>query len=55
MFFTPTGILEIKGYLNGVDTPYMFDAIPLLVKVSKFICLYKKREEMDREAVRVLA
>lgn len=35
--FAPTaagpGIPEIKAYLNGVDTPNMFGAAPLIVKV----------------------
>ena len=35
--FTPTaagpGIPEIKAYLNGVDTPNMFGATTLIVKV----------------------
>lgn len=35
--FAPTaagpGIPEIKAYLNGVDTPNMFGAITLIVKV----------------------
>lgn len=37
VFFAPTaagpGIPEIKAYLNGVDTPDMFGAAPLIVKV----------------------
>ena len=36
--FAPTaagpGIPEIKAYLNGVDTPNMFGATTLIVKVS---------------------
>ena len=36
--FAPTaagpGIPEIKAYLNGVDTPNMFGATTLLVKVG---------------------
>ena len=36
--FAPTaagpGIPEIKAYLNGVDTPNMFGATTLLVKVA---------------------
>ena len=35
--FAPTaagpGIPEIKAYLNGIDTPNMFGAAPLFVKV----------------------
>lgn len=38
--FAPTaagpGIPEIKAYLNGVDTPNMFGATTLIVKVSSF-------------------
>lgn len=37
--FAPTaagpGIPEIKAYLNGVDTPNMFGAPQLIVKVTK--------------------
>lgn len=37
VFFAPTaagpGIPEIKAYLNGVDTPDMFGATTLFVKV----------------------
>lgn len=37
--FAPTaagpGIPEIKAYLNGVDTPNMFGAAPLIVKVRR--------------------
>ena len=38
--FAPTaagpGIPEIKAYLNGVDTPNMFGATTLMVKVCEF-------------------
>lgn len=38
VFFAPTaagpGIPEIKAYLNGVDTPDMFGAPTLFVKVG---------------------
>lgn len=38
VFFAPTaagpGIPEIKAYLNGVDTPNMFGASTLIVKVG---------------------
>lgn len=38
--FAPTaagpGIPEIKAYLNGVDTPNMFGATTLIVKVGTF-------------------
>lgn len=38
VFFAPTaagpGIPEIKAYLNGVDTPNMFGATTLIVKVG---------------------
>ena len=38
VFFAPTaagpGIPEIKAYLNGIDTPNMFGASTLIVKVS---------------------
>ena len=38
VFFAPTaagpGIPEIKAYLNGVDTPNMYGATTLIVKVS---------------------
>lgn len=38
--FAPTaagpGIPEIKAYLNGVDTPNMFGATTLIVKVRMF-------------------
>ncbi|KAL3526176.1 hypothetical protein ACH5RR_014548 [Cinchona calisaya] len=37
VFFAPTaagpGIPEIKAYLNGVDTPNMYGATPLIVKI----------------------
>lgn len=37
VFFAPTaagpGIPEIKAYLNGIDTPNMFGATTLIVKV----------------------
>lgn len=37
VYFAPTaagpGIPEIKAYLNGVDTPNMFGATTMLVKV----------------------
>lgn len=37
VFFAPTaagpGIPEIKAYLNGIDTPDMFGATTLIVKV----------------------
>lgn len=40
--FAPTaagpGIPEIKAYLNGVDTPNMFGAPQLIVKVTKKKC-----------------
>ncbi|CAL1354642.1 unnamed protein product [Linum trigynum] len=40
VFFAPTaagsGIPEIKAYLNGIDTPNMFGATTLLVKISGF-------------------
>ena len=40
VFFAPTaagpGIPEIKAYLNGVDTPNMFGATTLIVKVCWF-------------------
>ncbi|CAI0377054.1 unnamed protein product [Linum tenue] len=40
VFLAPTaagpGIPEIKAYLNGIDTPNMFDATILLVKVGFF-------------------
>lgn len=40
--FAPTaagpGIPEIKAYLNGVDTPNMFGASTLIVKVSRMQC-----------------
>ncbi|CAL1355385.1 unnamed protein product [Linum trigynum] len=46
VFFAPTaagpGIPEIKAYLNGIDTPNMFDATTLLVKVGFFINLALK-------------
>jgi len=39
--FAPTaagpGIPEIKAYLNGVDTPNMFGATTLIVKVTLII------------------
>lgn len=42
--FAPTaagpGIPEIKAYLNGVDTPNMFGATTLIVKVTLIIWLY---------------
>lgn len=38
VYFAPTaagpGIPEIKAYLNGVDTPNMFGATTLIVKVG---------------------
>lgn len=41
--FAPTaagpGIPEIKAYLNGVDTPNMYGATTLIVKVSCFSCM----------------
>lgn len=44
VFFAPTaagpGIPEIKAYLNGVDTPKMFDATSLIVKVSSIYFLW---------------
>lgn len=40
VWFAPTaagpGIPEIKAYLNGVDTPNMFGATELIVKVLLF-------------------
>jgi len=40
--FAPTaagpGIPEIKAYLNGVDTPNMFGATTLIVKVRFIAC-----------------
>lgn len=42
--FAPTaagpGIPEIKAYLNGVDTPNMFGATTLFVKVSVTLMLW---------------
>lgn len=41
--FAPTaagpGIPEIKAYLNGVDTPNMFGATTMIVKVTMFCSL----------------
>lgn len=48
--FAPTaagpGIPEIKAYLNGIDTPNMFGASTLIVKVGRtsqraFCCQWK--------------
>lgn len=42
--FAPTaagpGIPEIKAYLNGVDTPNMYGATTLFVKVSFLCCMF---------------
>lgn len=41
VFFAPTaagpGIPEIKAYLNGIDTPNMFGATTLIVKVCEIL------------------
>lgn len=46
--FAPTaagpGIPEIKAYLNGVDTPNMFGATTLIVKVDQLIVKFTNRE-----------
>lgn len=46
--FAPTaagpGIPEIKAYLNGVDTPNMFGATTLIVKVDQLIVKFPNRE-----------
>lgn len=43
VYFAPTaagpGVPEIKAYLNGVDTPNMFGATTLFVKVHLLIIL----------------
>lgn len=57
--FAPTaagpGIPEIKAYLNGVDTPNMFGATTMLVKVCflnlfiKLLCSSEKKLESFRK------
>lgn len=46
VLFAPTaagpGIPEIKAYLNGVDTPNMYGAAPLIVKVTTIVCRLTK-------------
>ena len=45
VFFAPTaagpGIPEIKAFLNGIDTPNMFGAPTLIVKVSLLTHLHQ--------------
>lgn len=46
--FAPTaagpGIPEIKAYLNGVDTPNMFGATTLIVKVHSFSNIWHHKQ-----------
>lgn len=58
MCFAPTaagpGIPEIKAYLNGVDTPNMYGASTLIVKVGHdsqraFCCQWKMASMLELE------
>ena len=49
--FAPTaagpGIPEIKAYLNGIDTPNMFGATTMFVKVCFWICLSFEKDYQE--------